>query len=306
MEKDYLNFIRAFLGESAMMKPVPTLLKPFVRKDPAIKAFIFDVYGTLLISASGDIDESIFSTDNIYRALNSAGIQVDSSVKDQAMLLAEVLDEFRQTVREYHDKERTEELPFPEVDVLQIWEKIILTREEQNQLVLDGPLCIKCFTFVFEVLSNRIYPMPGMKELLNQLSAQSYPLGIISNAQFYTPVIMNFFLHDTISEDEAVSPFDPDLTIFSYKYMRSKPDMFLFELLKEQCKRKYDLFADEILFIGNDMFRDIYPAFLAGFKTALFAGDTKSLRLRQEKPELKKIVPDYIITDLMQLITILN
>jgi len=306
MEKDYLNFIRAFLGESAMMRPVPTLLKPFVRKDPAIKAFIFDVYGTLLISASGDIDESIFSTDNIYRALNSAGIQVDSSVKDQAMLLAEVLEEFRQTVRDYHDKERTEELPFPEVDVLQIWEKIILTREKQNQLVLDGPLCIKCFTFVFEVLSNRIYPMPGMKELLNQLSAQSYPLGIVSNAQFYTPVIMNFFLHDTISEDEAVSPFDPDLTIFSYKYMRSKPDMFLFELLKEQCKRKYDLFADEILFIGNDMYRDIYPAFLAGFKTALFAGDTKSLRLRQEKPELKKIVPDYIITDLMQLITILN
>ncbi len=82
--------------------------------------------------------------------------------------------------------------------------------------------------------------------------------------------------------------------------------MFLFQLLKDQCQRKYGLFADEILFIGNDMFRDIYPAFLAGFKTALFAGDTKSLRLRQDKPELKKIVPDFIITDLMQLLTILN
>jgi putative hydrolase of the HAD superfamily len=54
------------------------------------------------------------------------------------------------------------------------------------------------------------------------------------------------------------------------------------------------------------MFRDIYPAFLTGFKTALFAGDTKSLRLRQDKPELKKVVPDFIITDLMQLLTILN
>ena len=306
MEKDYLNYIRAFLGETVMMKPVPTLLKPFVRKDPAVKAFVFDVYGTLLVSASGDIDESVFSTDNINRAFNSAGIQVSKRVEDQATLLTEILEEFRQSVREYHDKERTEELPYPEVNILQIWEKIILTCEKRNQLILDGPLCIKCFTFVFEVLSNRIYPMPGMKELLTRLAEQSYPLGIISNAQFYTPVIMNFFLHDSISEDEAVFPFDPDLTIFSYKYMRSKPDVFLFELLKEQCSRKYGLFADEILFIGNDMFRDIYPAFLSGFKTALFAGDTKSLRLRQEKPELKKIVPDYIITDLMQLLTILN
>jgi len=288
------------------MKPVPTLLKPFVRKDPAIKAFVFDVYGTLLISASGDIDESVFSTDNINTALNSAGIQVSKGVGDKDSLLTEVMEEFRQCVREYHETERTEEQPYPEVNILQIWENIILTREKQNQLVLDGPLCIKCFTFIFEVLSNRIYPMPWMKELLNRLADQCFPLGIISNAQFYTPVIMNFFLHDTISEDEAVSPFDPDLTIFSYKYMRSKPDIYLFELLKAKCSRKYGLFADEILFIGNDMFRDIYPAFLAGFKTALFAGDTKSLRLRQEKPELKKIVPDYIVTDLMQLLTILN
>jgi len=306
MEKDYLKYIRTFLGESAIMKPVPTLLKPFVRKDPAIKAFVFDVYGTLLISASGDIDESVFSTDNINTALNSAGIQVSKGVGDKDRLLTEVMEEFRQCVREYHETERTEEQPYPEVNILQIWENIILTREKQNQLVLDGPLCIKCFTFIFEVLSNRIYPMPGMKELLNRLADQCFPLGIISNAQFYTPVIMNFFLHDTISEDEAVSPFDPDLTIFSYKYMRSKPDIYLFELLKAKCSRKYGLFADEILFIGNDMFRDIYPAFLAGFKTALFAGDTKSLRLRQEKPELKKIVPDYIVTDLMQLLTILN
>lgn len=306
MEKDYLNYIRAFLDDSVIMKPMPTLLKPFIRKDPAIKAFVFDVYGTLLISASGDIDESEFSTENISRALHSAGILISAAVADQAALLTEILEEFRQEVREFHEKQRSEELPYPEVDILQIWEKIILTREKQDQFVLDGPLCIKCFTFVFEVLSNRIYPMPGMKELLKQLAGQRYPLGIISNAQFYTPVIMNFFLHDTITEDEAVSPFDPDLTIFSYKFMRSKPDLYLFELLRDQCNRKYGMFPDEILFVGNDMFRDIYPAFLSGFKTALFAGDTKSLRLRQDKPELKKIVPDYIITDLKQLLTILN
>jgi putative hydrolase of the HAD superfamily len=68
---------------------------------------------------------------------------------------------------------------------------------------------------------------------------------------------------------------------------------------------KYGIYADEILFIGNDMFRDIYPAQMAGFKTALFAGDTKSLRLRQERSELKKITPDFIVTDLRQILNII-
>ncbi len=306
MDKDYLKFIKPFLSESVMLKPIPTMLKPFVRKDPAIKAFVFDVYGTLLVSASGDIDESVFSTDNIKQAFSVSDIRVSESVKDRAALLTELLEQFRQSVKDSHSRARTEELPYPEVDILKIWQDILLSHGKKNELVFNGQLCIKCFIFVFEVLSNRIYPMPGMKELLSYLADKQYPMGIISNAQFYTPVIMNYFLHNRVTEEEAVAPFDPDLTVFSYKYMRSKPDMYLFELLKDKCNRKYGLYADEILFIGNDMFRDIYPAVLAGFKTALFAGDTKSLRLRQEKPELKKIVPDYIITDLMQLLTILN
>ncbi len=306
MAKDYLPYIETFLGESVSLKPVPTLLKPFIKKDAGIKAFVFDVYGTLLISASGDIDESVLSTSNLMQAFNASDISFVENGEASGKLLLEILDEFKQSVKEFHEQERTEEKPYPEIDIAQIWEGIIKTHQNRNQLIVDDPLCIKCFVFVFEVLSNRIYPMPGMKELLTRLASLNYPLGIISNAQFYTPVILNYFLNDTVTENEAVAPFDPDLTVFSYKHMRSKPDMFLFQLLKDQCRHKYGLFADEILFIGNDMYRDIYPAFLAGFKTALFAGDTKSLRLRQEKPELKKVVPDFIITDLMQLVTILN
>lgn len=304
MVKDYLPYIKTFLGESAYMKPTPTLLKPFVRKDTGIKAFVFDVYGTLLISDSGDIDESVLSTSNLIEAFRASDIKFTENGDSSKELLQQILNEFRLSVKEFHEQERSPDKPYPEIDISAVWEDIL--KAHQKQLIIENPLCIKCFVFVFEVLSNHIYPMPGMKELLGRLEMLKYPLGIISNAQFYTPVILNYFLHDSVSENEQVAPFDPDLTVFSYKHMRSKPDMYLFQLLKDQCQQKYGLFPDEILFIGNDMFRDIYPAFLAGFKTALFAGDTKSLRLRQDKPELKKIVPDFIITDLMQLLTILN
>jgi putative hydrolase of the HAD superfamily len=148
--------------------------------------------------------------------------------------------------------------------------------------------------------------MPGMKEVIAQLSERNIPLGIISNAQFYTPLIMNFFLHGKLTDDEVVHPFDKDLTVYSYQHKRSKPDDFLFEIVKRQCKEKYNIHASEILFLGNDMFRDIYPAHRAGFKTALFAGDSRSLRLRKDNPELDHIAPDHIITDLYQLLKIIT
>lgn len=306
MEKDYLQFIKGFLGDVTEMKPVPTLLKPYVLKDSLIRAVFFDVYGTLLISASGDIDESVISTENLMSALDASGIAIAADVTDPRQVLSDVLEEFKQAIRDFHNVRRTEDLPYPEVDILKIWEDILIANQQRKRLDLNGPLCIRCFVFVFEVLCNHIYPMPGMKEVIDRLEHDGYPLGIISNAQFYTPVILNFFLHGTVEETEIVHPFDPDLTVFSYMHMRSKPDGKLFDLPKNHCLQKYGIYPDEVLFVGNDMYRDIYPARLAGFKTALFAGDTKSLRLRQDKPELKKTVPDYIVTDLRQLLNILE
>jgi putative hydrolase of the HAD superfamily len=305
MEKDYLPFIRKFLGESEALYPAPTLLKPLIKHDPSIRAVLFDVYGTILISASGDIDEFVISTENLKKSFEHAGIEIHALVTDPVKLLISILESFKSAIGLFHEAERTEDKPFPEIDILAIWEEILIEHVKNKQLVIPDPLCIKCFTFVFEVLSNRIYPMPGMSEVITSLS-EKMPLGIISNAQFYTPVILNYFLHKTVADSETVPPFDSDLTVFSYQVQRSKPDPFLFEKVKQQIRRKYDIFADEVLFVGNDMYRDVYPASLSGFKTALFAGDTRSLRLRQDHSELKSITPDYILTDLRQLLQIIT
>jgi putative hydrolase of the HAD superfamily len=56
-----------------------------------------------------------------------------------------------------------------------------------------------------------------------------------------------------------------------------------------------------VLYIGNDMLNDIYPARQTGFKTALFAGDERSLRLRSDDPRCRGLRADLVITDLSQL-----
>jgi putative hydrolase of the HAD superfamily len=281
MEMNYLDYIRKFLSEVPVMMPTPTLMKPDFKRYTSIKAIIFDVYGTILISTSGDIDESEISAENLRVALKSADIRITSS--NPKGMLIEMLDSFKKEIKKVHQKERSSDKPYPEVDILEIWKSIIEEQHLKSNLVISNPLCIKCFTFIFEVIANNIYPMPGMKEVIFSLSQKGLPLGIISNAQFYTPVILNFFISDKVTEQEEVLPFDVDLTIFSYKKMRAKPDRHLFEPVKAHCEQKYGISPFEILFVGNDMFRDVYPAHLAGFRTALFAGDRKSLRLREEK-----------------------
>jgi len=65
---------------------------------------------------------------------------------------------------------------------------------------------------------------------------------------------------------------------------------------------KMDISPHSVLYVGNDMLNDIYPAKTAGFKTALFAGDARSLRLRENHPQCKDLSPDIIITDLIQIL----
>jgi putative hydrolase of the HAD superfamily len=306
MEENYSEYIARYLVNQPEILPAPTGMQPYFQADPDIKAVLFDIYGTLVISESGDIEESTITSENLKKALDEAGITLNGNLQTHRHILSEMLTRFKKEIKRIHAENRSEEKPYPEIDILEIWETILTTYKNENLIHLSNSLCIKCFTFVFEMLSNNIYPMPGMKDVILKLADKGIPLGIISNAQFYTPVIMNFLLNNRLSEEELVEPFDPDLTVFSYQHMRSKPDLYLFERVRNICMAKYGVRPEQILFVGNDMFRDIYPAAKAGFKTALFAGDRRSLRLRTDKPGMDSVNADYIITDLVQILKTVN
>ena len=304
MDNNYMEFIRNFLTGLEPMVPVPTGMDPCLPETKPVKAFVFDVYGTLLISDSGDIEESVISAANLKKAMAFSNIRVTGDSLLQEGTLSGMLDEFVREIREFHDEHRTAERPYPEIDIQHIWETILLRNHSKGKIELDGSQCIKCMTFIFEILSNPLFPMPGMQEVIKELSDRRIPLGIVSNAQFYTPVVMNFFLTGRLAEEERVDYFDPDLTIFSYKFKRSKPDAFLFRALASALEKKYGLLPEEVLFIGNDMQKDVHAGHVAGFRTALFAGDRKSLRLREDVDPVRNTRPDYIITDLKQLLTL--
>ena len=105
-------------------------------------------------------------------------------------------------------------------------------------------------------------------------------LGVVSNAQFYTPSLFPALLDTELDE----AGFDPQLRYYSFEHRCGKPGAELYTAAREELERR-SVAADEVLFVGNDMLNDVMAAAREGFRTALFAGDARSLRLREHWAE---------------------
>jgi putative hydrolase of the HAD superfamily len=161
----------------------------------------------------------------------------------------------------------------------------------------DDTDIVRQFAVEFELIVNSVYPMPKLEKMLSACRHQNILMGVISNAQFYTPYLFKWFLNSDLND----LGFDPDLVFYSYRFEVAKPSPVLFRIAAEKLEAK-GIPPSCVLYLGNDMLNDIYPAKDTGFQTALFAGDKRSLRLRSDDPRCKNLSADLVITDLSQLI----
>ena len=271
-----------FLSKLAPLTPQPTNIQPGGKLDHNIECVLFDVYGTLFISASGDIGVAKKESENSRKLkplLRKFGISRPP---------ASLLNDFFAAIENEHQNLKKAGNDHPEIKIEEIWKQVL------NVQKLDQA---KAFAVEFEMIANPVYPMPHLKETLYACSQKKISLGIISNAQFYTPLLMEWLLDCNLTN----LGFDPELVIFSYQHQQAKPSLFLFRFAVAQLK-KNRIPEKAVLYLGNDMLNDIYPAHAVGFNTALFAGDARSLRLRAKDPKCKNLSPDLIITELLQIL----
>ncbi len=271
-----------------LMQPYITPLQPRLPsvqpetnlKSP-VRAVIFDIYGTLFISASGDI--SMAQKDSLPAA------NLDALLKkyEISLSLSQIKKLLVQTIESDHTAHKNNGIDFPEVNIDRIWMQVL---EFKNLEIA------RQFAIEYEMTVNPVYPMPHLLETMQRLKERNISLGIISNAQFFTPHLFDLFCGDFPDK----LGFDPDLIFYSYEYGYAKPSFFLFDQAASELNRKAYKPGD-VLYVGNDMLNDIYPAHTIGFQTCLFAGDTRSLRLREKDPKCVALKPDAIIIELNQL-----
>jgi putative hydrolase of the HAD superfamily len=282
MTSQYIEIIRR---HSQPRTPRETDALADVQTLPDIKAVYFDIYGTLLMSGCGDIGVVAESpTERAFHdALAACGVTVDAS---DTLL--------RQAIERYHTVAKGQGTAYPEVVIEEIWADVLAQLPLADDLRAGVDLAR--LAIEYEVRANPVWPMPNLRECLQQLQASGCRLGIISNAQFFTPLLFPAVVGKSLEE----LGFASDWCFYSYAMRRAKPDTYLYEQAA-LAAQKAGISPGEVLYIGNDMRNDIAPAQAIGFRTALFAGDATSLRYREGDPLVRGVRPDRVVTDLADL-----
>jgi putative hydrolase of the HAD superfamily len=247
---------------------------------PGVRVVLFDIYGTLLTSAAGEIGV----TGHLRGSPDALARELGGKFTGE-----ELKQYFRSAVARLHE-ERHPTTPYPEIRVEAIWEEF-LKRETGAAGIGPEELALR-----YELAVNHAFPMPGARETIKALKAAGFTLGLISNAQFFTPILLDAFF-GAPPEDLG---FAPGLSVYSYEVGEAKPAPALFARALSGLAA-LNIPPEACLFVGNDMLNDIVPAAAAGFKTLLFAGDGRSLRLREGNQLVGSLKPTGIIRNLADL-----
>ena len=259
---------------------------PLLRRIGGVRGVLFDVYGTLLISAAGDIGSGAASSGAknaaMAAALNDAGL-AEAAPGARGMVAA-----LEAAVRAVHAEARVRGVCHPEVEMRELW---------QGLLPAAGTAAVERAALSYECRTNPVWPMPGAAAAVAALQARG-PVGIVSNAQFFTPLVLAALLPEL--------RMDPRLAVWSFAEREAKPSPRLFAAAAARMARHCRLRPREIVMVGNDVRNDLLGARTAGLRTALFAGDARSLRLRRDDPRCAAVQPDLVLTHLSQLPLVLR
>ncbi len=263
------------------LAPVPAGAVPGGKLDAPVRCVLLDVYGTLIVSAAGDIGVSgaDFDRNKVESLMREYGV-AGSPEELKENLAAEIRIE--------HERSRNEGVDYPEVDIVKIWEKVLKKNDPEGTMA---------FALEYELTVNPVYPMPDFRRFVEECRKRSVRLGLISNAQFYTPLILEYFLNSGLEN----AGFDPRLVFFSYGCGHAKPSSRMFEMAAAELE-KSGISRGNVLYVGNDMLNDMAPAAARGFQTVLFAGDQRSLRTREGHPDVAGLRPDITVANLMQVV----
>jgi putative hydrolase of the HAD superfamily len=240
-----------------------------------IRAVAFDVNGTLVRILTDEGMEQIFRSAAHFLTYQGIDLHRDR-----------VRELYFRTLRE---QQRTSPEQHPEFDAVAIWRSIIDGNATEFTRTLPAGKLEQLPLFLAEMFRGisrrRLGLYPYVREVLDVLR-ERYPLAVVTDAQ-------SAYARGELHKVGLLDYFDPIVISGDYGYR--KPDRRLFQLALDEM----GVAAENAVYVGNDMHRDIFGAREAGMTTVLFESD-------QGTSAYLDCVPDYLITDLRDLWKILG
>lgn len=231
-----------------------------------IQAILFDLSGTLMDIQLDEHLPSAYQGLANYLAYHNVFVEPDE-LKNRYFQLR-------------NQQRSTSSEEYPEIDVEQIW--LTLLTQENSKSEKNRDKLAKETARLHRALSRTHFGQsPGVKKVLKELQSK-FRLALVSDAQRC----------NALPEMRALNIKKYfDVKILSGDYGFRKPDTRLFKIALDQL----ELSPAQAIYVGNDMYRDIYGAQQAGLKT-IFVHSTDGRKAYSETQ------PDYIARDLYQVL----
>ncbi len=235
-----------------------------------IKALLIDLNGTVIDILTDEGNHDVYRV--MSNLLSYYGVYLSP-------------DEVRQRYFAYNKEQRkSSKEAYPEFDVEAIFAQMV--KMHMTDLTRSLPIEVRKTLPRFLAEAFRAATMfklslyDGVRQVLGELKKE-YRIAAVSDGQqlWAEPELRRMGLEH-----------DFECIIVSGKYGYRKPDLRMYQ----KALKKMRLKPEEVIFIGNDMYRDVYGAHAAGMKTVFFKsnqGDHKSYGVEA----------DYIIYDFKQL-----
>jgi FMN phosphatase YigB (HAD superfamily) len=212
-----------------------------------IRAFVFDIYNTLLEVGPAPPDSEARWLRLCAGALGQT----------RAPSLAEFDARCLETDGMARAIARARGIQFPEPFWPDIARKVLPALESLSDDLLDD------FLYEHARLQRTARLMPGAGEALAELRRRGAILGLCSNCQPYT---LREMLPALARADLSMGIFDPQLCFYSFRAGFSKPDPKPFRILLHELAAR-QVTPAEALFAGDRLDKDISPAQAQGWRT---------------------------------------
>jgi putative hydrolase of the HAD superfamily len=250
------------------------------------KVIFWGVYGTLLTADHG-------TPDSLLKREAELRLAFEHTVRNFNLnaIPARLHDLFLRGIQAEREARVAEGIAHPEVRVDEIWFKLLEKFQSEEPPTISFAREVALF---FERQANPKQFQPRAFEVLTTLKQRGLRQGIISNAQFYTPIELSELLREesggAIRTYESI--FDAQLVFFSFDLGVAMPDPTAFRRAVEALTRE-NIMPDDCVFVGNSPVNDIAPARQVGFRTVLFAPEAVPDAAAK---------PDVVIHNLRQLL----